>query len=163
MIEQRQKKSAIFCTHMVDFRRPGHIYTHRLSYVVTLQTIVITQNCHCLKKYYCDTFSVSPSLVSHMAKSHEIWSVRTQRVDASYTTQEPWVWPMPSTLNASWFLAGSSCCWISRLLYIVIQHYIAPLLISCLKFLYNKFSWISFPTKGLTAKNFHTTVCTVTV
>ena len=25
MIEQRQKKLAIFCTHMVDFHRPGHI------------------------------------------------------------------------------------------------------------------------------------------
>ena len=39
------------------------------SFVVTLQTIAITQNCHCSLKCYYHAFSASPSLVSCMAKS----------------------------------------------------------------------------------------------
>ena len=45
MKEQRQKQSATFYTHMVDFHRPGHIYErHYYMYIsythVTLANLV---------------------------------------------------------------------------------------------------------------------------
>ena len=37
MIEQKQKQSVIFCTHMVDLCRPSHIYL-KATYVVNSLT-----------------------------------------------------------------------------------------------------------------------------